>query len=859
MKNLRLRKPATLSLLYRQEEGRYSPELTVTMLAGFRLNSGADLLDESVFWKPVKELDTVPFDLGSPKPFGEFLIAGDCYSPGGQMTLACPAQARVGDLEKNLVVFGDRYWTNTGKITFPAPFRKMELAWNRSFGGLPDQDNSAGRGLRPVTLANGKTMRPLANIENPHRLPGSTYERQRPVGFAPEGLDWPSRRSLAGSPDEEWLGHRWPEPPADASPGLFQLAPVDQRFPGFIHGDEQVVLRNMHPSRPCIESQLPGRRCRCFLGSRSATDSSSADEHRILEMQCSLDTLWLFPGHETGILIWRTQVNAMPEWNTDDLYLAATLEPLGEQPEEATTCYRGIIGMPEAAVEEVSGAEPEPEDDVPSKKDVTRDSDQEAMPKIDPAADVIARKTTEAMAKLTPLLASFGISAEELMRQPPASKSGKGAKSLTPARLEQRAAHLHKKLESTLLGTGLAPEDLKPDVKTSRPGKNRGARIAKAIAAMQSFGIVDEKLFAEMRDLEQQADLVREGKNKHPALAPVKPGSNLPLTSVMSREEVLAAHARGESLAGLNLGGLDLSGVKLDNVDLRDTILEGVNFSNTSLQGADLSGALLSGVDCSKGNLSEAKLTNCVATGMMAIGTDFSRANLEKARFDRGDFSRAGFAEVKATRAGFTACILVDSVAQGADLQKVSFKGADCSTAHFSDADLRRADFNRALMDGADFRNSNMEGAWFAESEGADVLFNKANLSRSKCNESSFPGADFSEAKMSQAAWSESVFNDSCLRRAMLDRAMLVHCDFRRADFSRASLRRGNLMHSDLRQASLYRVNGFKARFRHARLEESNCCDANLYGADLYKAALLHTQLDGANLDATLFAIKLPV
>ncbi len=857
--NFFLRKPDTLSLLYRLDEEREKKkqQLTVTILAGFRLIPQPELLEEGEFWQPVKELDAVSFDLGRPKPAGEFLLAGDCYAPNNQSTLACPVKTKVGGIQKNLLVIGDRWWTGKDRSTFPVPFKRMELGWERSFGGLPGYDNPTGRGRVPVRCPDGRRRKPLPNIQRPERLLDFSSELQRPVGFGPEGLDWPSRRALVGSLDENWLARRWPMPPADASPQLFHMAPPDQRFSCFLQGDEPVVLHNMHPEHARIESQLPGRRCRCFLGNYS---NHAADaEHTFVEMQCRLDTLWLFPGHETGILIWRAGLDKLPKWNTDGYYLAATPEPLAEPPEEARSCYAALIGLADAVAEEIPVDEPEP-DSLPKTEEAVAEA-KDAAPKFDPIADAIAEKTAVAKTKLTPLLAAFGISADELLGQSVAAvQADKGAKPLTPARLAQRSAHLHKKLDTMLMRTGLSAKDLQPDSRvpaTKSTPKNKSARIATAIAAMKSYGIDDEALFGEMRALEQQADpsgSPDQQKNKPDTL-----GSNLPLIAVMTREEVVAAHACGNSLAGLNLSGLDLSGLVLDRADFRGAILEGVNFSKTSLQGADCSGSLLNRADCSNAVLTGSNLKDCVATVMLAIGADFSQADLRKARFDKSDFSQACLTEVKGIRAGFDTCMLTEADVRKADLQQASFKGADLTAIRCTEADLGRANFNRALLDRADFRSSNLEGAWFAEAEGQDVVFCKARLSRSKCNNTSLYNADFSEAEMVQLAWSESIFPDACLRHGMLDRAMLTNCDFCRADFSRTSLRQTNLMHSDLRQTSLYKTNAFKARFRHARLEGSNCCDANFYGADLYKAALRNTLLNGTNLDATLFAIKLPI
>ncbi|WPD21989.1 MAG: DUF2169 domain-containing protein [Candidatus Electrothrix scaldis] len=849
-----LRKPETLSLLYHLDEesrDRENQQLTVTMLAGFRLDPKPELLEEGDFWQPVKELDAVPFDLGMPKPAGEFLVAGTCHAPDNQSTLACPVRAKVGSVAKNLLVFGDRWWISNNKVTFPVPFKSMDLSWERSFGGAPEYDNPLGRGLHPVLCLDGKERKPLPNIQHPDRVLASPFEQQYPVGFGPEGLDWPSRRALTGSLNDTWLAQRWPKPPQNASPLLSHLAPQDQHFSDFLQGDESIRLHNMHPERSLIESQLPGRRCRCFLGNRSA-------DQTFLEMQCNLDTLWLFPQHDTGILIWRAGLAELPEWDTEEYYLAASLEPMAEPPEEAASCYRAII--PLTSLAESKASEPESDSLSESDEKITAKSEKkDAAPQVDPVAAAIAEKTAAAKAKLTPLLASFGISADELLGQSAVAQTGQGAQSLTPAHLAQRSAHLHKELDKMLLRTGLTSKDIQLDdvAQVAKPKKKAdAARIATAIAAMKSFGIEDEALFAEMRALEQQAEQVKTAEQKK---RPDRTGSHLPCTAVMTRDEVIDAYTRGESLAGMNLSGLDLSGLVLDQADFRGAVLEGVNFTQTSLQGADCREALLNNADCTHAILTNCNLQNCVATKMLAVGANFSGADLSKSRFDTSDFSRARLTKVKASRAKFAACMLTEVDARNADMERAVFKGADLTAIHCTGTNLHRTNFNRALLDRANFSDSNLEGAWFAEAEGDETLFCRAKLSRSKCNSTTLSNADFSEAEMVQLAWSESIFLDAIMRHGILDQAMLAQCDFRRADFSRTSLKQANLMYSDLRQSSLYKSNAFKARFRHTHLEESNCCDANFYGADLYKASLQKTLLDGTNLDATLFAVQFPI
>ncbi len=843
--DIRLRKPATLSLLYQLDDGGEEQQLKVTMVAGFSLTPEAELLDEGEFWPVVKGLNgSAPFDLGTPKPAGEFLLSGSCYPPGGRMALACPLHVRVGTIEKNLVVFGDRYWKTGTGMTFPQPFRAMELGWERSFGGQLDQDNPQGRGNRKDSLL-------LPNIEHPARLITSPRDRPPPSGFGPEGLDWPSHRPLAGTLDENWLGRSWPGLPADVNPTLFHLAPRDQRLSGFFQGDEEIEIRNMHPEQARIRSQLPQVRCRCFLGNQGL-DS----EHRFQELQCRMDTLWLFPELATGILIWRGIVQLQPG-DSGQQMLAATLEPTAQPGMEPSACYLAIIGQPELEAEEIAKEIPEESATEHSSKKSDKQKKEAAKADIDPVAAAVEEKTAAARAKLTPLLASFGISVDELLKPSKASKKPGLDKKLTPARLEQRAIGLQGKLDTMLSRSGLSPGDIKPGKMVDKPKANTGARIATAIGAMQSFGIKDEALFAEMRELERQTDILRQGTDTK-AAALVRPLSNLPVTATMTREEVIAAWERGESLAGVDLGGLDLSALQLDGIDCRDAILEGVNLSNSSLRGAVLDRAVLTGADLNGACLARAAMTACVAMGVTARGADFSKADLSQARFERADLHGVKLTKCKGNKAGFIRCIMTEVQAQQAGLTGACFSGSDLGAASFIGAELQRADFSRTLLDRCDFSRANLAKCWLGEAQGDEVIFVKSNLNGSKCNGTRLQGADFSKADLAQAAWLDSDFSSGIFRGAVLDRAMAVRCDFRQADLSRCSFKEANLMHSDLRQTSFFRANGFKARFRHVRLEESDCRQANLYGVDFFRASLRRTLLDDANLDATLLTLRLP-
>src|SRR5690606_41960708 len=60
---------------------------------------------------------------------------------------ACIVKAEVGELQKSLLVIGDRYWIGN-EPTKPQPFSRLPISWNNAFGGDGHEKNPAGKGVR---------------------------------------------------------------------------------------------------------------------------------------------------------------------------------------------------------------------------------------------------------------------------------------------------------------------------------------------------------------------------------------------------------------------------------------------------------------------------------------------------------------------------------------------------------------------------------------------------------------------------------------------------------------------------------------------------------------------------------------
>lgn len=308
-----------------------------TVMLYFDLTAPDALLTEQELWKEVQdELGDPPvLDLGMPKPYGEVIVTGACYAPRHEELQAAEVSFRVGERNKVLNVFGDRYWTAPGVITKPLPFAKMPIIWNNAFGGKDFKNNPLGKGIDKTITPGGKDRVPLPNVEYPSRLVGSPDDRPAPAGFAPLDPMWPQRHKKTGTYDERWKRERWPNFPDDMDYSFFNVAPADQHISGYFEGDEGVEVVGMHPDYQSLQSQLPGARIRCFATLR--TDFKPFEEkeqyhEEFQEIGMHLDTVWLFPGILRGIAIYRGSTPVLDDEYGDVARVFVATEWMREQP-----------------------------------------------------------------------------------------------------------------------------------------------------------------------------------------------------------------------------------------------------------------------------------------------------------------------------------------------------------------------------------------------------------------------------------------------------------------------------------------------------------------------------------------------
>lgn len=327
-------------------------QLQAAVLLYFALDAPDVPLSEQRLWPEIMARlgkDAVP-DPGFPKARGEVLAAGHWYPPGGQPAPGGAVSIRVGPVWRELAVFGDRFW-RAGLPSEPRPSDSMPLTWAQAFGGEGCAENPLGKGAAATAASWGENTRPLPNVEDPATgLMLTPDARPVPACFLPIPPDAPSRLALAGTYGPAWLEEHWPGFPADIDENFFSLAAPAQRLPsGYFTGGEEVEIRHMHPRKPVLQGRLPRKRVRVFATRREETavrlregrPSLAADPFASLpgdvfeECAARLETVWLFPEIERGLVLYRAVLPVADDEHSDIIRLFPVVEDADAVPTDA--------------------------------------------------------------------------------------------------------------------------------------------------------------------------------------------------------------------------------------------------------------------------------------------------------------------------------------------------------------------------------------------------------------------------------------------------------------------------------------------------------------------------------------------
>jgi hypothetical protein len=245
------------------------------------------------------------------KPATDVVLIGHAHATTRGQTEALTGIS-VGPVQKLVRVVGDRIMVRRAGVVRASaaqPFERIPLVYERAFGGWDrrhpephrhsvEPRNPVGTGYRDPSIDGDDDMR-LPNLEDPQQPFGNYGDRPAPAGFGFVSPHWEPRRRFAGTYDEKWDRSRRPLLPRDFDRRFFNAASPGLVAPGYLNGDEPVVVLNASPEGR-LAFDLPRVAppvCRYELRARPA----SAVETR-------LDTVIVNTDSRQLILLWRAQI-----------------------------------------------------------------------------------------------------------------------------------------------------------------------------------------------------------------------------------------------------------------------------------------------------------------------------------------------------------------------------------------------------------------------------------------------------------------------------------------------------------------------------------------------------------------------
>ena len=699
-------------------------------------------------------------DFAPYKTRADVLVVGAGHAPRARARPWFDVRVRVGPIHKVLTVIGDRRWERRRlrrpRIPEPEHIVSMPIGWDRAYGGSRFGRNPLGRG-------HGDSD-DLPNVEwktRPLRAPDDDLD---PAGFGPLGGDWEPRRRMLGTYKGAWAKTRWPCVPDDFDRAYFNAAPEDQQVEGFLVGDEEIELENLHPEHENLRTRLPGIRARCALRERPPEGSPEEGDREgpVRDLDLVLDTVWIDAAALRVVLVWRGSTDLEAPGMKEIAEVAIDAERLEDPRRDARAILADV-------------AERERLEDAAFEAEFEEDDEGAGA-----AGPVTTGLDPEDEAEIAEIEKEFA-EADAVVDQ---------------AEAEARAGALRSDEVTPATIDGPAPAyDMLTEL---RPHLDELARTDAPLA--REF----EEAIREAQDLERTMasggaalgiDSVDPG-----ALAELEAAEELEADEGVPEDPSLLA---GRDLSGADLSGRDLAGVSLVECDLAGADLAGASLEGADLTEADLTGANLSGANLRGAILHEAMLTDATLAGAVLAGASLTDTDLEGVdlagldlsgcRGEAPDLSKANLEGADLRGTSLVAPDLSGAVLDGADLRGALLHDADLSEASAVGARFGGADLTGARGGtGADLSGADLTGVRAPGSVWQECRFAEADLSGSDFTGAEFDGAELPGARIDRGVLTGASFADAVLAGAVVTNTNLLRVAFDRADLTRARIERSN-------------------------------------------------------------------
>ena len=868
-------KPLDLSLQYKTYTWQGEKTLSVSIIAGFYFDS-RELILEQHLWQALPEMlgQNKVLDDCMPKLHGELLLSGKCYAQNSQPVSSSAVAVRVGEITKELAVYGDRYWGLLG-ISEAEPFTEMPLDYEHAFGGNGFEQNPVGKGIEEVDYFGEKRV-PLPNIELPDQAISAKGQRPTPASFAPIDMMWQPRASRTGTYDEKWLSERAPDYADDLDWLHFNTAPEDQWLEDCFQGNESISVINMHPDKPSLDGMLPAYRTRCFVEKvrdfKAPMSSRSADkaDRDFVEINMRAETLWLFPERETGVLIYRGTLPVAADDACDITHMIVGYENLADAPRSVSHYEQAMIKRldpDKGYLYMMNTVDMIAEGQVCGfarmmKESMDKEEESAFGLNMKTRADAIKQQAedrlTEQGKQLRNRLEIAGVDPQpfidklSLEKGPlPGDPEMQDLLVLMEKILPGCTGDNLKELDFTQLDLS-AIDMLSNKLLDIANSKKEDARqqIVLSIDQLKKI-LVDSESMRELVEPKIKAlEVTLADLDKKPELP--RPPSTDSLGQI--REQVQQVEQQFERLRKAGVAEAELPVV---NIDL-DEIEKNLQFAADSIKENYLSGA----------HYVEGRPPH-------KVPLDIVRYRFMK-RLDAGDkMADRDYAGIDLSHQNLSGIDLSGCYLEYANLTGANLSGSNLSKAVLAHANLSGANLKAALLSGANLGDIDFTGADLSGADLSNTRLSKSRLVDAKfvaCNlagigeilEADLTGVDMSDSTLGSVNFIEIPMNGARFCNAKLAASTFINCHFSRADFTGAVLDECNWIGAQADEAifdsALMKNNRFpdycslqNTSFRKALIDCSNFRDTNLQGADFTESHFEMADFSGANLQKAVF------
>ncbi len=866
--------------------------MVISHLVFFAFDDPKTLLQEQDLWKLVPaEIPDSPLDHGMPKTTAEVLVKGNCYATGGTPVPASEVEFRFGPVEKKLQVFGDRYWKDTAGVTVitdPEPFTEMPVDAAHAFGGPEDARNMMGKGTVPVDVGNDKQLLPLPNVELPGRLIGAPSDKPDPALFTPLDFMHPYRQKKLGTYDNTWFRTRFPYYPEDMDWTFFNAAPTDQWLPGYLKGGEPFECIRMHPDKPVVGGNVPRIRPRIFVfqtpDQTEAPHPVPADAPFLYkEIKMDMDTVWLFPHHERGILISRGMAEVMDSEALDVAVIHMNCEsqadPAKPMEEYLAALRKKLDRAVDIDMEKIEAAKKDAEDikvkvaEVKAKLEAKKDqllslNFSKPDPNFDPQA--LAAKMAGVLAGISASFETTMKVKDEIAPHVPVNKkkvrasfarmsksidkmskvAAKGQALQAKAATKKAAAKAEKKsFFEEMLKNDKVPPQLKQKLIAAHGQKPVNPVTLKLNTPPPEVRAAGPKAVADytIADMKKQGDALksalaakRDQTDEHIKKAVSKHGA-------VDADKMLAAAKQPppkdhDPFAALKKGSED--NVKQVKASLKKHGKLTPDLEAKIDAQADKHAALLA-KSKDRHDKGMAKLANMKALkekggGKLPLpewavalaakhGKDLNdcgpltREDVIQMHKDGKSLAGRQMSNLDLSNLDLSGADMKNGKLLNTNLQNTKLDGADLTKAKALEADLTGASLAGASIESAVFMKAKMPGA---------------NLSKTKATRAIFKDADLTEANFSEADATSAIFDGATCKKVNFTKAKVPKALLTNADFAESNFSEGDISGAKLFQSKMDKVVFDKATMHKTLIWNTQGETVSFKGADMFNSRI---------------------